>query len=414
MSLSTRHDADMRRGPDFPDYTGDYFTVFSSYANDGPDTPRYLVTFDKGIGDGVAIGLSAVEQIVENDAGAYGAIDVLCNEVQSEIFRYDPRINRIIQTPLTFYPSPEATSWLKLLRPEAKAAELMRFLRGRRYEALFPGTVAPALFYRLGAHIMYPHIPHLVYDLFIAGKRSDKPMRALVRTMVNRYFGCTVPETFVRDDVTLYLADEHLLRGSRALYALRAHPARANCKVLLVAPDSASPATRPPTALLACALGELLRPGLFVCILPSYTDEMASWRLFQALSARDPERVCCLPAHPRLGLLETAALLDQADLLVTGDTGVMHLAVARKKIAQGGPGIALLKNDPRVVALFGGTNPGFYGYPSRSVILGRGRKEQRAFRPGFAKEGYDPGGRDLFDHISPRELSETVAQLLTN
>src|SRR5579863_2864960 len=182
MSLSTRHDVDRRGGLDFPDFTGEYFTVFPSYAIDGPDTPRYLITFDKGIGDAVAIGLSAVEQIIENDAAAYGAIDVLCNEVQSDIFRYDPRINRIVQTPLAFYPSREAASWLKFFRPEAKAVALMRYLRGRRYEAVFPGIIAPALFYRLGARIMYPHIPRLVYDLFIAGARVDKPLRVLVRS----------------------------------------------------------------------------------------------------------------------------------------------------------------------------------------------------------------------------------------
>lgn len=51
---------------------------------------------------------------------------------------------------------------------------------------------------------------------------------------------------------------------------------------------------------------------------------------------------------------------------------------------------------------------------STSIILGRGRKEQRAFRPGFSKEGYNPRGRDLFDHITPREFSETVARLLAD
>src|SRR6266566_8727703 len=59
-----------------------------------------------------------------------------------------------------------------------------------------------------------------------------------------------------------------------------------------------------------------------------------------------------------------------------------------------------------------GTNPGFYGYRAHSTVLGRGRNEQRTFRPGFAKEGYNPKGRDLFDHIPPQELSETIKQLL--
>lgn len=412
MSLSTRHDVDTWKSPDMPAFVGESFDVFPSYTNNGLDTPRYLITIDKGIGDAIAIGLSAVEQIIENDAGAYGAIDILCNEVQTDLFRFDPRINRIIQTPLTFCPSRQLASWRKLFQPEGKAAALMRYLRDREYEAVFPGVAAPALFYRLGARIIYPNFLGLAYDIFIAGARADIPLRIIVRAMVNRYFGCTTPETLLPDDVTLYLDTEHLLHASETLCTLRKNAARSHCKTLIVAPDSATLVTRPPTALLAGALAELLRSGLFICILPSYTDETAALRLFQALAARDPERVCCLPAQPRMTLLETAALLDQADLFVTGDTGVMHLAAAKKEITREVPGVASLQNNPRIVALFGGTNPGFYGYRTRSIILGQGRKEQRAFRPGFSKEGYNPKGRDMFDHITSQEMREAITRLL--
>jgi hypothetical protein len=40
--------------------------------------------------------------------------------------------------------------------------------------------------------------------------------------------------------------------------------------------------------------------------------------------------------------------------------------------------------------------------------MGRGRKEQRTFRPGFVKEMYNPRGKDLFDHISPQQLAEAI------
>ena len=126
MSLSTRLDMDMRRVLGIPDYVGESFAVFPSYTNDGPDTPRYLITIDKGIGDAIAIGLSAVEQIIENDAGAYGAID---------IFHCDPRINRIIQTPLTFYPSPQPTSWLKLFRRRESSSGHGCFLKDALHSA---------------------------------------------------------------------------------------------------------------------------------------------------------------------------------------------------------------------------------------------------------------------------------------
>ncbi len=37
----------------------------------------------------------------------------------------------------------------------------------------------------------------------------------------------------------------------------------------------------------------------------------------------------------------------------------MHLAAAKKKIAQKAPGAASLQNNPRIVALFGGQIPAF-------------------------------------------------------
>ena len=65
-------------------------------------------------------------------------------------------------------------------------------------------------------------------------------------------------------------------------------------------------------------------------------------------------------------------------------------------------------NVTKVIALFGGTNPGLYGYSARTEILGRGRKEQRSVRPGLLKEGYDPKGREYFNHIPPEELQDAI------
>ena len=152
-----------------PSFLRDHFYVLTPQCVNGDsiDTPRYLVTLDKGIGDALVVGLSAIDQIIVNDSTASGKIDVLCSPRQSEIFRYDPRVNRIIETPLTFYPSPERSSWYKLLAPESKARELLHFLRGRQYEAVFPSTIAPALYIRLHAHLMLPDVLNLANDIFL-------------------------------------------------------------------------------------------------------------------------------------------------------------------------------------------------------------------------------------------------------
>lgn len=75
------------------------------------------------------MGLSAVDQIIKNDPAAYGTIDVLCNKLQTEVFTYDPRINRIIQTDITFFPSCDVTTWYKAIMLGTEAATVVNFLQ---------------------------------------------------------------------------------------------------------------------------------------------------------------------------------------------------------------------------------------------------------------------------------------------
>jgi hypothetical protein len=92
------------------------------------DTPRFLITLDKGIGDTALVGLSAVEQIIQNDPAAYGKIDILCSPLQSQIFEYDPRINRVIQTDKNFSAGPHVKEWLSTTVPHRR----LKPRRGRK------------------------------------------------------------------------------------------------------------------------------------------------------------------------------------------------------------------------------------------------------------------------------------------
>ena len=42
---------------------------------------RFLVMMAMGIGDAVAVGLSAIDQIIKNEPEANGKIDVVCNDL---------------------------------------------------------------------------------------------------------------------------------------------------------------------------------------------------------------------------------------------------------------------------------------------------------------------------------------------
>lgn len=389
-----------------------YLDCYPSCHQEKPDTPQFLVTLDVGIGDAVAVGLSAVGQIVEHDPLAAGAIDVLCNKLQAQIFACDPRINRIIETSKVFFPGTHISQWLRGILLDPEAARVVHFLRQRRYEAIFPSIVAPGLYFRLHSHIMYPRLTEMVRNFLAFRKQAHIHLSTIVKRMVDYYFKKAASRVSQDQNIPLYLSSEHMQKAIQKLAALKKEAAieAEECQVLVLAPDTASAVTRPPIDLLIAALGSVLVacPKLIVYLLPSYTEATRSLQLLKALRQNHPRRVFLMPAEPKMHLLEVAALIDQADIFVTGDTGVMHLAAAEKKLREGDERRFPPSNTVKIIALFGGTNPAYYGYNKRTTIVGWGRKEQTALRPGFSKESYNLKGRNLFDHISAQQIAQAI------
>lgn len=377
------------------------------------DHGRFLITMGVGIGDAVVVGLSALDQIVTNDPKAAGHIDVLCTPLQAQLFEEDPRLNRIIQTETLFFAGSRMREWPRAIWLDPEGVQLTRLLRERCYEAVFPAMVAPGLYHALHARLMYPDLFQLGRDLLAHNVPSDVPVYKLVRRIVNRYFHNDAPLHRLSEEIPLYLSTRHIQQAITTVEHLKKESSvqQAHARTLLVAPDSNSPVTRPPTHLLASALAAVLRQDddLLVGILPGYTDTAAAERLKNALVPGFAGRVFTLPAEPKPSLLETAALIDQVDLFVAGDTGVMHLAATTKRVGQADTGSVAAKNAVKIIALFGGSNPDVWGYPTRTTIVGRGRKDQRTFSPGFVKELSHTAGTDYFDHISPRQLAEVIA-----
>jgi hypothetical protein len=376
------------------------------------DTPAYLLTMYKGIGDAVAFGLSVIDQILQNDPSAAQKIDVLCNRVQAEIFEHDPRVNRLIQASDALFSKPELTNWSQGVIPDAATRELVDFLRSRSYRAVFPGMVMPGFYLRLHLPVMSPDWLEMGKHLLALRAQQDVPMHKIARRMVNRYFGNRSPLHTISDEIPLYLSAEQVCRAAEALWDIKrkSSVATERARLLVVATDTASVVTRPPVDLLATSLSQALRqcPELVVCLLQGYTDPGMALKLLAALNPAYNGRTFLLPAGPKQGLLDTAAFIDQSDIFVTGDTGLMHLAATFKKIIEDDATLHYPHNGVHIIALFGGTNPGLYGYSERTTILGRGRKEQLAFKPGIAKETYNPGDRNLFDHISPEQLTGAI------
>lgn len=386
-----------------------------SYSQSGvrnkPDTPRFLITLDVGIGDAVAVGLRAIEQMIENDPSATGMIDILCNTLQAQVFAEDPRINRIIETSRVFFPGVLPSQWLRGMVLNSEARHVIRFLRQRHYEAVFPSIVAPGLYFRLHSRIMYPHLLEMAQNFLLKQRRVTLHESTIVRQMVNRYFGkTTLP--LLDKSVFLYLSSSHIQKAMKTIELVKnavSSETEAR-KVIIVAPDTASAVTRPPIDLLIASLSSVLlaQQEFLIYILPSYTETTRSRQLREALEKDYAQRVFLMASQPKAHLLEIAALMDLADVVITGDTGIMHLAATKKLLRADDERCFSPRNAGKVIALFGGTSPSYFGYSKDTTIVGWGRKEQMDLRPGFFKESYNLRGRNIFDHISSQQVVDAI------
>lgn len=381
-------------------------------ATSAPNSPRLLITMPWGIGDAVSIGLSAVDQVQSNNPGGEVLIDVLCNHLQATLFAHDPRIHALVHVSDALFPTAAPGSWKRGVFLPRRTLELARALRTRSYAAVMPFFFGPTFFYQLHAPVLFLNIGEAWQVVRALHNRCCCPLQGIVRQNINKFFAPHSPLSCVAERIPLYLCAEQVRKARQIVACFREQAGLADNTgaFLLVAPDTSSVTTRPPTWLLAQGIAQALgtRPDLFVQILPGYTDRFAAQRLWKELVPHFPGRVFQMADEPALSPPDLAALLDQCEIVITGDTSTMHLAAAYKLLANRGEREWLPRNQARIIALFGGTHPGLYGYSQRTLILGKWRKEQFTLTPGIAKDFYRPNGRDLFDHIAPWQLTEAI------
>jgi hypothetical protein len=132
--------------------------------------------------------------------------------------------------------------------------------------------------------------------------------------------------------------------------------------VVMYNPDTASPFTLMPFDAQAALLGEIVaRAPTATAILlgAGHTARGIGERLLAALPTAVQGRVRIVPRSMPLDVY--AALIDFADVFVTGDTGPLHLAAARRYARSG---CYRFRNRTAVLSFFGATPPRMSGYDS--------------------------------------------------
>jgi hypothetical protein len=245
----------------------------------------------------------------------------------------------------------------------------------------------------------------------IRGKLKEKPKYVITKGIIDHYFGVQSSCNEDQDEpVALYVASWRIAQAERRAAQLKEQAERPDGLLLLVNPDTSSPVTRPPTELLVSGIANALHhhPRMVIGILPGYTCAQAGEQLYQRLTSQFGRQIQHVepnvqPEH----LLDTVALIDQADILLTGDTGLMHLAATKKLTSEGeGPG-PHARNALSMISLWGGTRPEYWGYPFTTMI-GKGNPLQRQMYPGIRKYQWLQKKADYFGHIDPDDLANAI------
>ena len=151
---------------------------------------------------------------------------------------------------------------------------------------------------------------------------------------------------------------------SQAQSFLKEQKVPRNQRIYFLNPDTASPFNRIPFENQLTLLRGLLSLSGHILLGSGFTAKEIEKQLMEKLSADEKIRLTVVPKT--LGLDAYAALLDFADIFISGDTGPLHIGAARKVSKTGN---IQFRNKTYVVSVFGATNARMSGYDSTDPLF---------------------------------------------
>lgn len=173
-----------------------------------------------------------------------------------------------------------------------------------------------------------------------------------IHGLMNRITSPKKNDPFV--GVTVRLSDKALEEAAKFVTGLNSEKA-----LVLVNTDTASPYTRVPFKYQVDLVQFLLEKDISILIGAGHSEAGLGARLIAAFPEPQRSRLHLIPA--KMSLEAYSALGDHCDLFITGDTGPMHIAAARKVSLSGKH---VLRNRTALLCLFGATPARMSGYDS--------------------------------------------------
>jgi ADP-heptose:LPS heptosyltransferase len=183
-----------------------------------------------------------------------------------------------------------------------------------------------------------------------------------------------------------YMFVEKLLRKTTGAYPLKAFPGvpvtlsdeafqkaknlleekivKNDKPIVFINPDTASPYTLIPFEHQATLLKRMLEIDTTVLFGTAFVHKDVEKKLLENLSADEKKNVVIIPQT--LPIDAYAALVDFADVFISGDTGPLHIAAARKVSKTGN---VKFRNKTFVISVFGATPARMSGYDSTNPLF---------------------------------------------
>ncbi|HTC19813.1 MAG TPA: glycosyltransferase family 9 protein [bacterium] len=134
--------------------------------------------------------------------------------------------------------------------------------------------------------------------------------------------------------------------------------------IVFINPDTASPYTLIPFEHQATLLKRMLEMDATVLFGTAFVHKEVEKKLLENLSEDEKRNVVVIPCS--LPIDAYAALVDFADVFVSGDTGPLHIAAARKFSKTGN---VKFRNKTFVISVFGATPARMSGYDSTNPLF---------------------------------------------
>ena len=307
---------------------------------------RILVIGDLNIGDAVNLqsSISALRDFFPS-----AAIEYVINSSAADLIDGNPEVSTVwpVFTGQTLPSENDVRQVNRILgkRPYDLILNFCPFLKRNHLHAERDRVVnffsLASIFIRNENRIAEPN--HIVYQTY-----------QILHNLFSGFMPSPPRKPFKGVNVTI---SDHAIKQARNFLTskslLRKHP------LILYNPDAASRFSRIPFQLQGSIIKQLAQLPVLILLGAGHTEKGIEIKLLNLLPASKRSKVVITP--PSMPLDSYAALIDFSDVFITGDTGLLHIAAARKCARSQN---YEFRNRTAIFSIFGASSARIYSYDS--------------------------------------------------